>query len=218
MKYGLEKMKQEALRRLSVCYAKDLAYLHTGADDCSDPAKCPITWQEGDCIAVLHLSRQFGLDDLIPAALYRCANDVSIKKLVQAAANDGRVHTLSFQELEDCMQSRRELLSDNISLYRMFSAISADCAQGSERVSSCRQTMKDMVMWAYAGGYFDSSLALHPMDRYVDYNTGPDALCSHCGPYLKSVNAQMRKEIWSRLRSQYCAVSTEQIVEGSTEE
>lgn len=218
-KYGFKEMREEALRRISACYPKDLQNLHTGANDCDDPGRCPIAWKEGDCIAVLHLARQLGLDDLVPAALYRCANDVSIEQLFTAAATRTGVHSLTFQELQDCMQSRRELLAVNIKLYDMFSQMVPACVrapqeptadggpddtEGRLQESKCRQRMKDILVWAHRDGSLDASLALFPMDAWIDYNVEPDALCSICGSNLKSTHSGQREEIWAGLRNKYC--------------
>ncbi|KAI0697613.1 hypothetical protein BC835DRAFT_1270241, partial [Cytidiella melzeri] len=71
-KYAFDAIREEALRRISVCYPKDLAYLHVCKPDDEDTA-CSASWGNTDCIAIFHLARQLGLDDIIPAALYKCA-------------------------------------------------------------------------------------------------------------------------------------------------
>ncbi|KAI0783917.1 hypothetical protein BC629DRAFT_1440631 [Irpex lacteus] len=220
-KYGFESMRQEALRRISVCYAKDLDDLHTSADDCSDPVKCPIAWEsERDCIAVFHLARQLGLDDLVPAALYRCANDVSIEQLFEAAAvsNDDRLYMLSYQELQDCIQSRQELLAYSIKLSPVPSKIEPSCdVLSNEPVPEKKDAsswkpkklMKNIVTRTQSVELFDSSKVIHSMDALAQGNIWPNLLRSASDPSLKSTKAQTRDEIWSRLRK-YCAVSPTQ--------
>lgn len=51
-------MPEEALRRISACYAKDLDDVQTSVDDADD---CPIALRLRVCIEVLHLAHQFNL-------------------------------------------------------------------------------------------------------------------------------------------------------------
>ncbi|KAI0684713.1 hypothetical protein BC835DRAFT_1310434 [Cytidiella melzeri] len=102
-KYAFDAIREEALRRISVCYPKDLAYLHVCKPDDEDTA-CSASWGNTDCIAIFHLARQLGLDDIIPAALYN-------------RSRGGGLHILSLSELKDCMQAREDLLLDNLRFY-----------------------------------------------------------------------------------------------------
>lgn len=196
-KYGIEEMKQEALCRLSACYTKDLARLHTHKGDSNNATECPISWKAEDCMGVLHLARQLDLDELIPAALYRCANDVTLDQIFQVAANHQRLQTLTAQELQDCICSRNDLISENIKLYDMFSELqpSTECSAtklGLREESTCIQTMSTMVLFAHKHGYFGGSLALFPMGEWIDSRTGPGQYCPSCGEHFKHTNAQQR--------------------------
>ena len=209
-KYGFEEMKQEALCRISTCYTKNIEGLHTHDEDSDNATKCPISWKAEDCIGVLHLARQLDLDELVPAALYRCANDVTLDQIFDAASNQGRLYTLTFQELRDCICSRNDLTLENLKLYDMFLKLqpSAECSASTKpewrEETTCIQTMRNMVVFAHAHGYLRGSLALFPMDSWIDSRTGPGQYCPSCGEHFKCTNGQQRSEIWSRLVSKYC--------------
>ncbi|KAI0091069.1 hypothetical protein BDY19DRAFT_933534 [Irpex rosettiformis] len=210
-KYRFEEMRREALRRISACYAEDLTKVHIHAEDSSDDSsKCPILWGKEDCIAVFHLARQLSLGGLIPAALYRCANDVSIDQLFQAVASHSRLYILSLQELRDCVQSRADLISENIQRYRMALEMKPDvpCALANSswwQTSniSCPQAMKNVVASAYRKGRFDGALALSPMDGSQEANTKCHSYCAPCEEYFNTTYTQQRKAIWSRLCNKY---------------
>lgn len=202
-------MKQEALCRISACYTKDLARLRTHEGDSDNATECPISWKAEDCMGVLHLARQLDLDELIPAALYRCANDVTLDQIFQAAAEHQRLHTLTFQELQDCVCSRNDLITENIKLYDMFSELQPKrqvfrCKTEGEGRIDMHTDQRRMVWCAHKDGFFHGSLALHPMDKWIDDWTKPGQICPSCGEHFKCTNARRRSEIWSLLASKYC--------------
>ena len=207
-------MKHEALRRISTCYTTDLGNLHTHADDCDDPCKCPISWEVGDCIGVLHLARQLGLGLLVPAALYRCANDVPIERTFQTSAGQAQLPMLGFRELEDCVRSRDDLMLESVRLYGMFSNLqpSPGCLQVAKKGTlwgkkdvGCLQVLKTMIASA-EGRNFCGPLTLFRAETYITSHTEPipsGSFCAPCGEHFKSLHAQQREEIWSRFCEKY---------------
>ena len=213
-KYGFEDMKHEALRRISTCYTTDLGNLHTHVDDCDDPCKCPISWEVGDCIGVLHLARQLGLGLLVPAALYRCANDVPIERTFQTSTGQAQLPMLGFRELEDCVRSRDDLMLESVRLYGMFSNLqpSPGCLQVAKKGTlwgkkdvGCLQVLKTMIASA-EGRNFCGPLTLFRAETYITSHTEPipsGSFCAPCGEHFKSLHAQQREEIWSRFCEKY---------------
>ncbi|KAI0091080.1 hypothetical protein BDY19DRAFT_680917 [Irpex rosettiformis] len=180
-KYAFNEIKDEALRRISLCYPRDWKKSHwdshwhggsnqeqpeTSADAEGIPA-CQIVWNPTGSIVVFHLARQLGLDDLVPAALYRCANDLSVESLFAATNQKDRFFTLSQSELQDCIQAREDLSAHNVSLYGILSKlkISPECAlklKNQDQTSSCRNTMSVMTTHAHASHFMDGRAVLDP--------------------------------------------------------
>ena len=212
-------MKREALRRISACYTKDLAHLHTHADDSIDAIECPISWKGEDCIGVLHLARQLGLDELVPAALYRCAVDVEFDRVFQAVAKKERLHTLTFQEMQDCVCSRDKLIAQNTERYAAFSKLRPypDCGQSPRKklqfwktIEPCTAIIKTVVVSATEkSGRFPTSAALYPVDKYIPSDKEASGeLCATCRAHVTAVDAQQRENIWSSMCTKYCTPPT----------
>ncbi|KAI0091090.1 hypothetical protein BDY19DRAFT_933662 [Irpex rosettiformis] len=208
-KYGLDTILQEALRRISTCYPADLHALQKHPP-CS--STCPIIWNTEDPIAVFHLARQLDLDRLIPAALYKCANEVQITSLFSASTGkNGRLHTLSLEELQDCIQARDILTVENVSLYDIFSDFHPVtlCIRWDPvtYITPCADTMKDMVVAAHSNGFTRGERAFRRLKKWMNgYQTSASpSLCSGCAFDLAFQVEERQTEVWTGLRERFCS-------------
>ncbi|KAI0085472.1 hypothetical protein BDY19DRAFT_449067 [Irpex rosettiformis] len=216
-KYSFMNIRQEALRRISTCYPAELHAMQTHgpglqATGLHCTSNCPITWDAEDCIAVFHLARCFNLNELIPAALYRCTTHVSISSLFAAAADqDNQLHTLSQEELEDCIQAREVLFIENARLYNIFSELepSPDCTDSSRTDPVCVNAMKNMLANAHKENFMHQNHPLVKLDHWIaffqDSEHHSHTICDSCVSYF-TIEARMRqKQIWIELRTRFCS-------------
>ena len=200
LKYTINEIKDESLRRLRKCYPKDLEnnhwhiHLATGSffsatSQSKDASVCAMVWKPRDSIAVLHLARQFGLDELVPAALYACAVGLSSADLVSAASNQEHpLYALTQPELVECYQVRECLSTDNHRLYDVLSRSMASitCSRQHGAKQSCSSVMDAMVGSAHFCQMMEQRHVLAPLDSWLSqYNrNGPTSLCKHCHSYV----------------------------------
>ncbi len=222
-KYSFNVMHDEALRRLRCCFPKDrtLLYRYCDVDSDIEPADIeenlsirPVRLEDKDCIAVFHLARQLGLNELVPAALYRCANDVSIEELFAAAGRTKLgVDKLTLGELQDCMRAR-EFLSDETSAFRtVLSRLrpGADCArmEAHQKKSSCIVVTNILAAAAHEGKIMGRREALDPshfwISNYAAHNNPQHVLCEPCSSSLTSIYKERQDGIWQRLGETFCS-------------
>ena len=95
-----------------------------------------------------HLSRRFDLVEVLPAALYKCASELSISTLFSSLnASNKHPYCLSAAELKECLETRDYLASQTRINRQVFAngEVSIGCVD-SER---CKATLKEMVFEYY---------------------------------------------------------------------
>lgn len=198
-KYGLEKIRGEAIRRISVCYPEHFEDFHPQKEYPDDLDTCPITWNKQDCIAVLHLARQFDLDDVVLSAMYKCVTSLSIEELFAAANSNERYHTLSQQELQDCILLYSDLQTEAITLYDTLCQASAPAGPLVGESGRCL-SLRNAPFHPQQFRHIFENNAFDWIDHWVE------GKCIHpdCAEGTKNLVAQLRDDIWSRLRRKYC--------------
>ncbi len=222
-KYGFNDITQEALRRISICYPKSLKDLQSHGERCKPT--CPVIWEEegASSIAIFSLARQLGLVDLLPAALYQCCVMLRPCWLLLSGIKvvpENDYCYLTQQEVEDCLETRDELLSQNIKIYaaleRMTPGPQCPERDSGER-SNCIRTVKDFVLNSLRFSLFARHDALSAIDPCMDYFlSGPPKrfICESCKANAYATVAEIQEETWSKLYRRFnpTEVSTEHII------
>ena len=97
-KYDVDLVRDEAVRRLRQCFPEDLdRYVtpHTSSKASESKSwsntrycfEASTSLSHEDCIGVINLARSFDLDDLLPAALYACAQ-LPKERIIEGYTND----------------------------------------------------------------------------------------------------------------------------------
>lgn len=221
-KYGFNDIREEALRRISICYPKNLKDLQSHGERCS--SACPVIWEEegASSIAILSFARQLDLIDLLPAALYRCSAVLIPSWILHSgiqADPDNDYFLLSPQEVVDCIKTREELHNQNIRIYAALETMTPgpQCPErdNGER-SRCMKTVKSFILGSLRSTHFEEHAALAPLNSHVtDFIFGPPKrfICQSCEANIYTTAIEKQEEIWSKLyrRCNTADVSTEQI-------
>ncbi|KAI0783936.1 hypothetical protein BC629DRAFT_1594063 [Irpex lacteus] len=205
-KYAFHALQKDVLRRVSVCYPKDLKDLQSHGEDLCDSPDCPIIWGPTDCIAILHLTNQLNLHEYVPAALYKCANHVSLPQLLIAFNNPtSHNHSLSSAEFQYCITAREYLSSENAALYRLLSELEPYEHRNKRSKSMCAKYIQTMVAEAHTKAFSDGRDVLDRLDNWILSHEGdsPSALCSLCAPGMVRVVEEKQQDIWSRFYKRY---------------
>ena len=234
-KYALHELRDEALRRLRKCYAADWGNDHwtlhlsyesdysnvAGAQSIADNSTqlfnggpdCPVVFNRHNSIAVLHLARQFGLNDLVPAALYRCACDFDIDELFAATASPkDRYCVLTLAELQDCIQVQNDLAVARSRLYEALSHLqtSPACTQtpdSADTLEPCSIVMAIITSKLHSCQYFTDTIDILDDDMGImlqEFDDGEENLCAPCFSYICSIAATKQKAAWAALCKKFC--------------
>lgn len=216
-KFQFLDIRDEALARLAICFPETLEAFYSNAlvvthhrpkDLSTTLAQCPIDFEddEGDAIAVFHLARSLNLLDILPAAIYCCAQ-LPIPVLFAAYQSLDTTYSLTLAELQECLEARVELQKDTISLYRWIAAgeTSAECIERDQDGDSlCNSVMMDLAAYAHDQGFLDHPDALSTLEEFLEgCGKSETPLCTSCTAWAKQRHQEQRKEIWSRLRTRY---------------
>lgn len=209
-KFQIDSMRKEALARLSVCFPSSLQEFHNGVSlvpthDVPHTTHRPIALKPRDAITVFHLARTFGLDELVPAAIYTCAQ-LTIDDLFHAC----QAGSLTFCELKACIRERQTLQNECLLKPLIFAKgeLSPDCTRSEQSdVMRCAEDMKGLAEAAVglqaSQGDDSAPDALMPvLDEWVL----DDSLCEACQAYLTARHEQERQQIWDRLWKKYVLV------------
>ncbi len=205
-------IRREALKRIAVCFPKDLKELHAhdhgGYFHCR---ACPIIWDKADPIAVFHFARRLALDDLIPAALYRCAHSMTIPQLFSAINNpDASYYSLSLKELEDCMEAREYLFKKNVALQTTFvNNLGPDCVHEPESScdpTPCEAALSDMALECLEDQFMlkcDTFLDLRNWISSHSGNISEHSLCLNCTDHYISLYERRQAAVWAAFRNRF---------------
>lgn len=206
-KYGFNDIRQEALRRISTCYPKSLKDLQSHGECCKPT--CPVIWeQEGaSSIAILSLARRLGLIDLLPAALYRCTalRPRWILRSGIQAYPDNDYFVLTPQEVEDCIETREELHSQNIAIYADLETMTpgAQCPERDiGKRSRCIRTVREFVLNCLRSASLDRPDPLSAMDTTITefVSARPKrTMCESCEARVYATIAEKQGKVWSKL-------------------
>ena len=212
-KYSFQAIRQEALRRISLCYPKDLKDFQLHGEEPCDSPQCSIVWGPFDPIAVLNFARQYDLPDFVPAALYKCANHVSLSGLFLATTQAvGRYHKLSFEDLQDCIRAREYLAEENALLYNAFSELGSaeNIVQNRFGIHPhCADGIKTMILDAHNSTFTEGRDALDPLDSWISLygDHEEDPLCARCVRTLRQLVNGRQLITWSTLSKMFCPTS-----------
>ena len=228
-KYAIHALRNEALRRLRKCYPADWRNGHwdehvfytdygdrTDAQlitkEFDDSPDCSVAFHRYNSIAVLHLARQLGLDELIPAALYLCACNISMDELFAAVTHPkDRYCVLTLAELQDCIQAQNDLSIARSRLYEAFSELqtSPTCTRqtnGTDELEPCSIAMAVITArahrerWITGENVFDENMGI----VLQEFAYGEGMLCDPCSSYVCNIASQRRDAAWAALRKKFC--------------
>lgn len=208
-KFQVDSMRKEALSRLSACFPKTLDDFHSGVSlfrthQPDHPRSSPIELREKDAPAVFHLACDLGLDELIPAAIYTCAQ-LQIHDLFAAH----RAGSLTFLELQACMEERDELQSDCVRMAVRLteSGASLRCRLAAQKGTACIDAMRQIA---------DGFIRLHAdfrdfnepsaLECLLDNIEDTKSMCKNCRTVAIERLEGARYEVWGRLWEKYVSV------------
>ena len=153
-------------------------------------------------ISVLNAIRHGHADDLLPIALYLCAQLSPRVLLSGSRSSDGAVETLSSADVELCLLLRSDLARHSA---RMAMRLFAD-APDPRCPGRCRRAVEETFA-AVVNGEFEDAPRTDPLGpywrRYVDAvergARGDKRMCSRCAGALRQRDVEQRRELWDEL-------------------
>ncbi|KAI0783906.1 hypothetical protein BC629DRAFT_1518042 [Irpex lacteus] len=209
-KYGFSDIKQEAMRRISICYPKELRELQEHGQHVECDNTCPVIWNKENAVAVFSLARQLGLDDLLQAAFYRCCM-LSCRWLFLSAAESlpqNLYFVLTPQELQDCITFKTLLHVENVKLYKALQGM-APCNMCPNRErgqrSPCIKTIHAFILDSLRLGDVQMHDALSPLDAlivsFVARSPPKRSLCDSCADAAHDIVFANQEMIWAGMRN-----------------
>ncbi len=211
-KYAFTRIQKEALRRISLCYAKNVEDCHLRPLDCDDTGACPVLWEySDDCLDVFRLARQFNLDNLVVAALYRCSNDISVDDIFGAVSSRTGPSALRLPELLDCMKARELLVKANSRTLEFLTSWdgSADClSRTADQDSRCPIAVRAMSSACSFIADITSPSSLFSLEDWFcrQAEAVPAHICWPCVWDLCGKDNTRRKAIWNEMQQAFCPV------------
>ncbi|KAI0783930.1 hypothetical protein BC629DRAFT_1518202 [Irpex lacteus] len=178
--------------------------------DCDDSGACPVLWEySDDCLDVFRLARQFNLDNLVVAALYRCSNDISVDDIFGAVSSRTGPSALRLPELLDCMKARQLLVKANSRTLEFLTSWdgSADClSRTADQDSRCPIAVRAMSSACSFIADITSPSSLFSLEDWFcrQAEAVPAHLCWPCVWDLCGKDSIRRKAIWNEMQQAFC--------------
>ncbi|KAI0789977.1 hypothetical protein C8Q75DRAFT_763410 [Abortiporus biennis] len=201
MKYQIDRIAQEAIRRLKVCFPTQLSEFHHNNIFSDDRTKIenpsifiPILMVKKDAIDVVRLGRMFDLTTIVPAAYYSCSAKLSTDDLFGAVASQ----QWSIDMLQTCFRGidhlrQRQLSHLNI-LFQRNTAFSCPCP------TECRKNMGNSILRDLQEGlHLANPDPLQLSSVWFDNWVGSRGVCNECIKNCTSALKNDQKETWKRL-------------------
>lgn len=207
-KYQIESIRQEALRRLRICFPPTLAAFHS--DNTPDgvlthlPASStgcqerPIVIYESNTPAVVNLARKFDLPELLPAAFYVCAT-LPVTILLSPRPGDRSDERLAPADLCLCFQVRDAMFEQ---CSRQLSFLFDNGPQQRDgpctNIVTCDRLREQALDLAY--GDSGQQALVHPR-ALVSWARWLDGLgfCPACNQAIMEEYHRRREEVWALL-------------------
>lgn len=154
---------------------------------------------------------------MLPAALYKCASELSISSLFEALnATNKHPYVLSAEDLKECLETRDYLANQNRNIYRLFQDYGSNnnICYSEER---CAAVMKEMVFDHYKGTQATDCNVLRRLSQWIPLFTqtakksstgsSPNRLCQSCVAAKLSEAECQQEEIWRHLQAKFEAPS-----------
>ncbi|KAL4246431.1 hypothetical protein ABKN59_009645 [Abortiporus biennis] len=196
MKYQIDKISQEAIRRLNFCFPTHLSnfieqkVFLDGPSRSSDTPMVPIEMENKDAIQVIHLANMFDITSVLPTAYYACAQ-LSIDELVMAVEDQ----LWSLDMLRMCLNGRETLRKKDMSqLSTLFSReMSLNCE------NDCSEGMAELLQELQESGNLGGTNALSPSSAWFESWAQDHNICKNCIQHCMSDYERLREETWSEL-------------------
>ena len=221
-KYEFSMLRQEALRRIVICFPAELGAFqaHMSAEVACDTSRCPFTWDRTTSLAVCYFASRFNLFELLPAALYRCATQNTLSELfsiVSTPATKGEhPYPLSIEDFRKCLEAREYLVSRTRSIQQIIS----NCwpwPSGCQHQNRCVAAVKNMIFCLHERSVITDCDALRPLEGWIfgfretkkqaTLNPPPDLLCRTCVAHKMSSINEHQRETWEYIRTNLCSLT-----------
>ncbi|KAI0789974.1 hypothetical protein C8Q75DRAFT_806624 [Abortiporus biennis] len=175
MKYQIDKLSQEAIRRLKICFPTEFAKF---AD-------------YNEAIEVVRLASMFDIPAILPAAYYTCAH-LSVEELFSAV--DTQRWTMSM--LQTCIKGQSELRQRDLAQLNVLFRREVSLSCSSE--NHCRGGMVELLKKLQETRSLSGMEALVPASRWFkDLSAG--LVCNACAATCMSAYEDARRETWNGL-------------------
>lgn len=188
-KYQISHIRNEAIRRLNICFPSTMAEYDRLYTNGAHPGFFPAIYNERQSIIILNLARSFQLQNLIPVALYNCCQ-LSCESLFRGVENEsGGLECLSPEDLRLCLIVREKMQERMSVAARMM--VSPRPCQSCRTRNVCRQALLDMVDPFQSSLIGNTANPLRVMTRWLRAYGGWRKLCQGC---LKQLTAKWHNE------------------------
>ncbi|KAL4246426.1 hypothetical protein ABKN59_009649 [Abortiporus biennis] len=196
MKYQIDKLSQEAIRRLKICFPTEFAKfadynVFMNYYECDESASPPIEIFEEEAIEVVRLASMFDIPAILPAAYYTCAH-LSVEELF-SAVNKQR-WTMSM--LQTCIKGQSELRQRDLAQLNVLFRREVSLSCSSE--NHCRGGMVELLKKLQETRSLSGMEALVPASRWFE-DLSAGLVCNACAATCMSAYEDARRETWNGL-------------------
>lgn len=210
---------QEALRRLRLMFPSDMKTVRRITFD--DPAQAGTSFNSPDCMLMVNVARKLALADILPTALYFCAQ-LPIEQLF-GAVREGIRHppcTFSLDDLELCTRFRSKLQELCVSACAplISGEVSDSCTNRQLSVGKldCARVIPRILRRAYDTDsmYGDSNplrRAVSVLDGWCNASESPEpeilgGLCQDCYAKLEHEINEAEQDIWDDMFARFSSL------------